>query len=477
MGYTQDQRTATYERVSAIVNGKLNIEGIKEAFEKKPFEFYLRRFVAEKTDKKPEEITLQDIYAYMKEVTDKYVSKYGIELPKYDKKYIRMCLTYPEDRVLHQQNRARIRENKKAQPERYERFIELHKKGVRSMSTEENEEYRVLSEDFKNIEYREMTRANLMKLFFYLDCSDKEATDLLHRLGEQDFYFNDRYEALVWWSLKQPENKYGKFLELKELLDSEQTRENPGTVLMQNYFRACTSDFEFRIQMVKINTQASFRESTLKQYLSLKTALEQRFNQLSFFNEHSDAIDRLKDEIIARKNRLYSQPFTKIEEVKQRQTIDNRERELTMLKNKHHKKVMNTSSIGEIKALLNEHSSENNLQLLDWLDRMSNIKNGAVKTIQRKDFINAYFLYFVLKEYYEPYCEGLFDPLDFEENDLIELINKFQQGLDTELNKIGFMPTYLGNPYEAFLILCLASGNPLDSLCYSTAAFNITEDE
>ena len=219
MGLTQESYDQTMQRAEAVIDGELNLKQLNQTFAKKPFEYYLRRFVAEKTEHNIDEIGLNEIVLFIEENINRYdgvvreillgntkiVNQQGKNVAFLDyRRKVRECLDFPKA------ERAHILRNE--HPDRYNEYRELRRIRKQDRTVEQQNTFEELANMFDAPnERREMTRENLLKLFFYLNCSDSEATKLLYRLGEVGFYFKSRYESMIWWALKKNNNKFEKF--------------------------------------------------------------------------------------------------------------------------------------------------------------------------------------------------------------------------------------------------------------------------
>ncbi len=538
MGYTQESFNRTNEMVKAIVNGELNIDEMKETFEKKPFEFYLRRFVAEKQNKKIEDIGYDEILIYIQSNIDDYDEEYKnilqrmvkfntkrVELNKqeypdkfllYNKlkekkprdrsreekdKYaelsdmfeekiffdyktrVRKCLEFPKDCIDFPIAVEKVELNKIEKPELYATYKEIKKKNRDDRTEDEKSIYKELSDLFSvRVEPREMTRDNLLKLFFYLNCSAEEASELLYRLGENGFYFKSRYEAMIWWSLKQENNKFVKFMQMYN--DGFLTKKqiaisfgNEKTDVIRGDLSNCKTDFDFEHKLLYISTEDSNHKSIRDAYENCLKKINEQYNFI-FRNEHLQKdIKQINDEIEKFSEQIYYGNYSSSARVIKEVAIFDRENKLVKLKNEHYEKIKNISASSEITTLLNNYSIENNFEVTNLFQRSNGIINGTINDIRRNDIINIYFFMTVINEFYDSDSEDLFDVIKLEKSDLLEVIKDFQDGLSDALSGLDFMELNLGNPYEAYLVLCLATGNPLHYFCRSITAFNNFDKE
>lgn len=499
MGYTLESTTRANEMIQAIVNGELNIGDMRETFERKPFEFYLRRFVAEKQNKKIEKIGYDEVLSFIQSNIDSYDEycqnillgttkilnyKNNKQVKFFDyKTRVRNCLNFPKDCIDFPIAVERVELNKREKRELYAAYMEIKKKKKNERTEEEKILYKELSDLFSvRVEPREMTRDNVLKLFFYLNCSAEEASELLYRLGENGFYFKSRYEAMIWWSLKQENNKFSKFMQMYNdgFLTKKQTAisfGNEKTDVIRGDLSNCKTDFDFEHKLLYISTEDSNHKSIREAYKNCLKKINEQYNFI-FRNEKSEKdIKQINDEIKKFSEQIYCGNYSSSARIRKEVAIADRENKLVILKNKHYEKIKNVSASSEITTLLNNYSIENNFEVTNLFQRSNGIINETINDIRRNDIINIYFFMTVINEFYDSDSEDLFDVIKLEKSDLLKVIENFQKKLSKTLKALDFMELNLGNPYETYLVLCLATGNPLHYFCRSITAFNNFDKE
>lgn len=483
MGLTQESYQQTMQRARAVINGELNLNEFNQTFKKKPFEFYLRRFVAEKTKQSIAEIDLDKIVSFIEENISKYdgdakeillgntkiVNQQGNEVVFLDyRRKVRECLNFPEA------ERAYIL--RRRHPDSYNKYRELKNIREQDRTIEQQNTFEGLANMFDAPqERREMTRENLLKLCFYLNCSDSEATQLLYRLGETDFYFRSRYESMIWWALKQQNDKFTKFLEMYNAgyLTAPQTAKsfgNVGTDTIRDGFEKCLSDFDFEHKLMFLSPEDGNHKSVRDAYMNCIKKINENYNKI--FNNKDDVIEKMRKKIENWKDDIYSNKLSKATLAKKEKAIVDKECEIVKISEMHYKELRERNATGDIMSELDEYSIENGYEATRIFRRANGIINEAIQDVKRLDIINAFFIFTVINKYFDEQSKDLFDTIQLDREDLLEIIESFQYDLNSTLEALNFMDLNLGNSYEAYLILCLASGNPLLHLCRSASAFN-----
>lgn len=483
MGLTQESYEQTMQLAEAVIDGELNLEQLNQTFAKKPFEYYLRRFVAEKTEHDIDEIGLNEIVSFIEENINLYhdeakeillgntkiVNQQGNEVVFLDyRRKVRECLNFPKA------ERAYILRRK--HPDRYNEYRELRRIREQELTVEQQNTFEELANMFDAPnERREMTRENLLKLFFYLNCSDSEAIKLLYRLGEVGFYFKSRYESMIWWALKENNNKFEKFLEMCNAgwLTAPQTAKSfgdEGTDTIKSGFEKCASDFDFEHKLLFLSPEDGSHKSIRDAYKNCIEKINERYNKI--FNNNDDVIEEMRKKIENWKDDIYSDKFSKAIVAKKEKAIMEKEREIIRISERHHKDLKERNVTGDIMRKLDVFSIKNGYEATNIFGRANGIINDAIRDVRRLDIINAYFIFTVIEKYYDDQSKDLFDVIEFDRDDLLEIIDSFQFDLNNTLEALNFMDLNLGNSYEAYLVLCLATGNPLLHLCRSVSAFN-----
>lgn len=153
-----------------------------------------------------------------------------------------------------------------------------------------------------------------------------------------------------------------------------------------------------------------------------------------------------------------------------------KEREIIRTSEKNHKDLKERNVTGDIMRKLDDFSIQNGYEATNIFGRANGIINETIRDVRRLDIINVYFIFTVIKKYYDDQSQDLFDVIKFDRDDLLKIIKSFQTDLNKTLESLNLMDLNLGNSYEAYLVLCLASGNPLLHFCRSVSAFNHFEE-
>lgn len=500
---TSSAKERNINEVRMIINGELDFETLKYPFKRKSFGYYIKRFIAEKlfpndlTEDTIESITFEQTKEYIESIIDNYSTDSKPQLQELFsnqlKRDIRKAFSYDDDCIRYKNAMQKLIENEKA----FERFSFLSKKARKS--DDEKKEIKELKIKYDIPEKRrKFTRKSLMDLFFLLDCNVDEAIDLLHRLGEQSFYSRSRKEMLVWWSLKQENDRYGKYLELKNLLDEPQIEinfSNFSTGELIKKFTKCKSDFEFANIIRQLNPDGGNRESTKREYFAIIEKINKTFNDYFRSKVSNNKIVKWNEEIEEYAEKLFVEGITKREQTIYSNAIDDRNLKIIRERNENYNRIKKKPAVSILNKRFNEFIKDENINIDGVADliRINNNSQNENAKISREDIIIALFVSTVLEEFYvfdndelNSSCKEnklgseLFDDTmleELEESDITEIIEHFQAEADGCLMKLDFMPLNFLNEFECYLILCLASGNPLKNFCRVVNVFEMYDYE
>lgn len=488
------------QNINAIINGEFNFDGLSYSFRQQPFAFYIKRFVAERknpnfftiTDDDIKNVTFEETKDYIESIIEHYPEETREELNKlYSqvfKRNLRKVFTYEDDCRA---NKIAYEELLKV-PEDYEVYTNLLNK--RGKTPEEKEHLAKLKERYGFVEKRRFTRKSLLDLFFLFDCNDEEATDLFHRLGEQSFYSKDRNEMLIWWALKENTDKYGKYLELKEkgLLEAPQVAINFQCMATGDFtreFLKCKTDFEFEHVVLKLSVTTGNRDSIRTLYFNIINAIDKMFNSYFRTKTSNKKIKAWDEQIAKYSEQLFSDGITRKEQTTAYNAIETREQYKSEEKIRLYNKITNKSAVSILNKRFSEFMKSENLEGVTEMVRINRIRANENAEITRNDIIIAFFIKTVLEHYYDSLTFELLE----EENDdlagkalfnsrmikelndreLIDIISKFQNDIDGLLMKYNFMPLNYLNEFESYLLICLASRNPLAYFCKTVSVFEM----
>lgn len=498
------------QNVTAIINGKLNIEGLSYAFRQKTFSFYIKRFVAEKSNADFNEMTDEDInnvtFKETKTFIEKILANYPTETKEniteiYSqsfKRALRKAFSYEDDCMVNKVAYEKLVNN----PTDYNEYKSLSNNNHKT--SDEKKRFSELTKQYGFVEKRKFTRKNLLDLFFLLNCNVDEAIDLFHRLGEQSFYSKDRNEMLIWWALKEDNNKYGKYLELVEkgLLETQQVAINFAGMSTGDFsteFLKCKTDFEFEHVLCKLKASPGNRESRRKLYFNIIKDIDKIFNSYFITKSSNKRIKAWNKQIEKYSEQLFVDGITKREQTTAYNAIATREGYISKENKELYDKVVNKPAVSILNTRFSEFMEKENLQNATEMIRINNIKKNENAKITRNDIIVAYFIKTVLENYYNSYDldtdsfdsnkiddddnlvgQALFNSKHIKElsdEELIDIINKFQNNLDGLLIKNDYMPLNYMNEIESYLIICLASRNPLKYFCRIVSTFELFDYE
>lgn len=491
------------QNIEAIINGEFNFDGLSYSFRQQPFSFYIKRFVAERknpnfatiTDDDINNVTFEDTKDYIESIIEHYPEETREELNKlYSqvfKRNLRKVFTYEDD----------CRTNKNAYeellkvPKDYEVYTKLLNK--KHKTSEEKELLKTVKDKYGFVEKRKFTRKSLLDLFFLFDCNDEEAIDLFHRLGEQSFYSKDRNEMLIWWALKENANKYGKYLSLKEkgLLESPQVAINFDDMATGDFtreFLKCKTDFDFEHVVLKLSVTTGNRGSVRKLYLNIINAIDKMFNSY-FRTKTSNKKIKDWDEQIARySEQLFTDGITKKEQTTAYNAIETRERYKSEEKRELYNKIISKPAVSVLNKRFSEFMKSENLEGVTEMVRINRIRANENAEITRNDIITAYFIKTVLEHYYDSLSfelleednenlagKALFNTQmlkELSDSEVIDIVLKFQNNIDGLLMKYNYMPLNYLNEFESYLLVCLASRNPLKYFCKTVSVFEMFDD-
>ncbi len=471
---TMDAENNMYHNAAAIINGTINVNEIATSIAREPFSFYLKRYVSEKSKISINDMTLEDIMCFFEKNICNYSddTKESIEswFPiQRVRRVTRDCLNYIDDRNEYPIKVKRIIKNNQKE---YDEFLSLKSINKRERNDFQKKRYRELNNfftnKFNNIKPREMSRASLLKLFFYLNCSLTEADDLLQELGECGFYFKNREELLILWSLSQ-ENKFESYYRNLYLLKADKiyseiyvgnTKDYENKILNDNGLIRNICEDELKEIILSLETNSQIRSTALEVYRKVinevNSNFTQKFEHEEFKNRKSELLRKIENNCHYQKN---------VENLKEL--------------NKKMKNKENTA----YRRISDELAKRYNRNIIAFKsEKIKRIINGELHdNVDRKDLITGLFLLFVLENYYDAESCDIFDTIYSREelkdlNEFEDLVRNFEESIDDSLVAIDMQMINMTNPYDAFLCLCLATPSPVATFCaYSDDYFENEE--
>lgn len=518
---TYEAKKKNENEVKAIISGDFDLGAVSYTFRRRPFVFYIKRFVAQKmiaedvSDEIIDGITFTQTKEYIEKIIDNYPKESREKLRSlYSERFkrdLRKAFTYEDDCKANRCAMDRIAEV----PQDFADYKKISKKKEKTI--EEKSRMKEIKDRYGFAEKRRFTRTRLLELFFLFDCNLYEAEELFHRLGEQSFYAKDRKEMLVWWSLQQQTDKYGKYLELvrKGILEAKQRELNYSNMSTGNFYKKfyeCKTDYDFENVVVQLsenirdgrNYLAS--DSVRELYFNIIKKIDEIFNTYFRTAASDRRIRKWNEEIAEYSEQLFVEGITKKKQTSAYKAIEARDEKKSKEKIRLHKVITTKPGVSVLNTRLSEFMESEDLDSLGEMVRIKQIRKNPNAEICREDIIIAFFIKTVLENYYDKAVFEAFEKdtensskdaanknkkkvLDgallfdsrmietLEDYEVLDIISKYENDLNGYLWKYDFMELNYLNEFEAYLVLCLASGNPLKYFCRIVSTFEMFDYE